>query len=161
MEKHKRFLFLILAVTTLVTAMIATASASNYTDREIVSFHIPYYRYSTPLDPRDKEDSSPVYLYITDLSYSNYNILVQALGCTSKTGSYSFENLTVSNGAMAQYVACREGVQYSIHSDIYEEGYAYASLRFQDRGESSGNTITGLWSPDSIGTYTSATGQAL
>lgn len=107
-------------------------------------------------------DTSPLYLYLENLGYSNYNILVQAIGCISETDKTSTVNLTVSNGVLAQYVSCREGLQYSIHSDIYEEGYRYASLRFQDRGEASGNTIiTGWWSPDSIGTYTSATGPAL
>lgn len=162
MKKAKRLLFLFLTILILVPIVAVSVSASNYTDQNIYNFTVPYYNYSKLLTPRSKDDTTPLYLYLTEMGYSNYNILVQTIGCTSATDTTSTRNLTVSNGVLAQYVSCREGLQYSIHSDIYEEGYRYASLRFQDRGEASGNTIiTGWWSPDSIGTYTSATGPAL
>lgn len=41
-------------------------------------------------------------------------------------------------------------------SQIYESGYRYAAYDFKTRNSTSG-TLNYIWSPDSNGTYTSAT----
>lgn len=156
MKKLKRALFLLLAISVIVSSAAFSVFASNTTDYGIYDFEVPFQSYSIPLYPREKEDATPIYLYITSAKYSYSGIATQALAYTSRTSSYN-STLTVSNGVCVQYVTCIPYVQHSIHSDIYEEGYSYASLRFFTGGISSGEVISGVWSPDSTRTYTSAT----
>lgn len=154
------FLFLTILILVPIVAVCVSASSTyvpNTSNTNITNFDVPYYSYSKLVDPRRKMDTSPLYLYLENLGYSNYNILVQAIGCISETDKTSTVNLTVYNGSLVPYVACRESVHYAVRSDICEESYEYASLRFQDRGEASGNLIaSGYWSPDSLGSYTTA-----
>lgn len=152
MKKLKRFLVLTLTIVTLVVAMGVTASASNYEDSNIpTDFSISFFSFKNLGSCRSKEDTSTLYLYITNATRTT--VQVQALGTDSTMSST--KNLTVADGVCVDYVTCARYVQYNIHSDIYEDGYRYATLAFRSPNVL-GDTINGVWSPDSIGTYTDA-----
>ena len=65
------------------------------------------------------------------------------------------DNLTLSDGEFVKRVTCQRGTQYSVRSYIYESGYRYARLGLSTNWLE-GDTISGVWSPDSAGTYTIA-----
>lgn len=72
---------------------------------------------------------------------------------TADTGTT--DNLTLDNGKHVKRVTCTKGIQYSVRSYIYESGYRYARLGLSTNWLE-GDTISGVWSPDSTGTYTVA-----
>lgn len=152
MRNTKRILALALTFVTLVSVLAIGASASNWEDTDFYDFDL-YYAYYRYLNPRAKEDTTPCYLHIT--KSDDISVLITANGTNSSDKSGTKRNLTVANGVIVPYVTCRRYVQYSIHSDIYEEGYANATLGFKSVTVD-GNNVSGVWSPDSRGTYTDA-----
>lgn len=153
MRKRKHFIALICILALAVSAMAVTASAeNNHHDTDFafdVLSNIPY-----GIEPRDKTDTTA--LYVNVQTGSEREIHVRAEGVTS---DYFFENLTCVQGRLVDYVTCSIGYgseyKYNIHSWIYEHGYRMASLSFISTVGY--GHVTGVWSPDSMGTYNYAT----
>ncbi len=154
MRKGKQLIAMICILVLIVSAMAVTASAENnhhdaFFEFDVLS-NIPY-----GIEPRYKTDTTP--LYVNVQTGSERAIYVRAEGVTS---NYSkFENLTCVNGTLVDHVTCSIGIgsayKYSIHSWIYEHGYSMATLSFISTVGY--GHITGVWSPDSQGTYNYAT----
>ena len=149
MRNTKRILALVLTVITLVSVVAVTAFAS--TEDRPLSFVAKSTVYRL-VDYSRKEDSSPVYLLATS---GPSPLLVKTYGCTASNPSGG-ENLTVARGIEVDHVTCYVGTDYSIHSDIYEEGYGYAALYIKS-GSGDQGRVVGEWSPDSWLTHVDAT----
>ncbi len=151
----KRLTGLVLAVG-IMGACILGVQASNYTDSNIDYFEISCSEFTLLDTARNKTDDTSLYLYITDLNYTN--AMVQARGANTSSDltltNTSNETYSLSRG-QCDHVTCRKGIQYSVHSLIYEDNYSYATLAFH-AGYAANDHLTGYWSPDSIGTYTDA-----
>lgn len=151
-NKIPRIMATMLMAVTILTASAIPALAANTGDASISNFTISALVY-TPITARSKTDSTPVYLYYT--GGSNSSVKVQTQGGGTLSGSFS--NYTLSSSSAATYVTCRINVQYSIHSSIHESGLSFARLGFRSQNTALPETISGVWSPDSAGTYADAT----
>lgn len=148
----KKLLVALLMLVMLVPVMTVAVSADNNHHDTHFAFCV-YGGDSTDVDPpRDKTDTTPLYVNIQtgDQKY----MWVFAMGCDSKGNNKI--NLTCVNGQYVSHVTCSVGLgdshKYNIHSWIYEEGYRYATLGFASE-KYVDDYITGVWSPDSQGTY--------
>lgn len=154
MKNSKRFLALVLMVVMMFSVMAIGASAADPNIKDTsFSFTVTGSAY-TSTTVRAKNDTSTVYLFLND---SSTYIHCYAQACGSTTYTSGLYNKTLVNAERVTNVVCRRGVQYSIHSDIYEEGYRYAALRFKQLVTPNSGTVAGVWSPDSSGSYTDAT----
>lgn len=150
MKNSKRLVALMLLVVTIFSAVSVSASASNWQDSYFYNFTLrSYQRY---LNPRAKEDASPCYVKITQATH-NQATFVTANGCYSSSSSATRYNCTRNgNGNLVSRVAIYAKHDYLIRSTIYESKYPYASLGFST-SLVGGNEISGVWSPDSVGSY--------
>lgn len=154
MRKGKHFIALICTLVLIVSVMAVTASAENNHGDTYFDFDV-YGSIPCSIEPRAKTDTTS--LYVNVQTGNSRSIRVQAEGVAS---DYSeFVNLTCVQGVLVDYVTCSIGTgyayKYNIHSWIYENGYRMADLSFIST--SGFNHITGVWSPDSVGTYNYAT----
>ena len=149
MKTRRRVLAVISAVVMILSMMTIGASASHI-DTSFENFDVSFFGYSE-LTPRDKENNTTTYLYYT--TGTRTTVKVRVIGCSDNLED---TNVTYSNGQPADYVTCAKGVKYSIHNRVYEDGFTQAKLGFKSPNLF-GDTITGVWSPDSLYTYTSAT----
>lgn len=150
MKKCKRFLAMLLSVITLTAVMAVAVSAAN-TDDTPFNFYARVGIFGL-VDCREKQDTSAVYFYAYDGLAS---VQVQIYGSnTNKEGDG--ENLTVADGRNVGYVTCIKGIDYSVHSDVREEGYARAALYVASNTGNAG-IVSGEWSPDSMYAHRDAT----
>ena len=150
-------LLAVLSVLVVIASIVAiSASAANTTDRTIYQAWSPSGT-SAPYTPLNhcqvKEDTSCVYLCLAQQDSDTSHIAVRTMGCNANNGGR--HNETIALGQDAEYVICRLGVAYSIHNEIKEVGYAYASLDFYPVGSPT-PMISGVWSPDSAYTHVEA-----
>ena len=152
MKKIKRVSALLLLLVVFASTFAICASAANTTDRPFYHITINSTTDFVILDPREKQDSSAVYLYTTNSGEDLHRTRVY--GYNSITNTYT--NRTWVNRALVSYVNSRVDVKYSIHNNIYESGYRMAAIGFQGYYPIN-YMIEGWWSPDSANTYTDAT----
>ena len=103
-----------------------------------------------------KDNSSAMYLLIETSTY--YATRVRALGTNVHHGANSANttNCTcLANGNTCSYVTCARGVDYSVHSYVYEWGYDYATYGFTNYNPSY-QYISGEWSADTWNTHVDA-----
>lgn len=149
MKSIKRIVAVVLVVLSMMSVMAVYASAANTADTSgSVSISGSSWAYGPY---RAKENSTATYLYISSAPSSSARVRV--MGYNSGGSS---TNLTVANGSLVSYVTCRVGVKYSVHNNVFERGYTYAGLGFQNVSSGSG-TLNYTWSPDSAYSYTDAT----
>lgn len=146
----KRIVPLILVVVMCV-CMAAPAFAST-TDSVGITRTINGSSY-THSNVREKDNDSSTYLYITSSSVTHTYVKASAY---DSAGNYA-KSCTLVNGSYAANVVCRRYVQYNVHNSVYESGYRLMALGFMNLTDSI-SSVTFTWSPDSSGTYTSATG---
>lgn len=118
---------------------IAPISTDDYT----FAFWFDYHGDQKRTEIIEKEDASATYVYAESNSTTGTYLYVD-----SYSNSAGYINQTVGGYA---YLGTRIG-KFSIHQNVYENGYRWASLR--GMGNSSGY-VGGDWSADSWGTYTS------
>ena len=152
MKNRARTSLTLLSMIPLVSVFISPTTAANIIDEEFYDYGI--YSNGWWLPPREKDDASPHYLYLTDCDVNT--VKVSSNGRESYAQSSSGKNLTIANGQYVSYVTCRVGTKYSISNGVYEAGYPWAELFFQRDIGWWGFSITGKWSPDSSGRYTYA-----
>ena len=153
MDKVKRFLAMLLVALSLIVLTVPAFASTNDTEHTIPVAST----FNQRGNARPKDSATACYLLIK--RSPSTHVYVMAQGC-SNTGaaranktSYLAADGTYTN---APYVICRVNVKYSVHNQIYESGYRYAAYDFKTRNSTSG-TLNYIWSPDSNGTYTSAT----
>ena len=150
MKNSKRLVALMLLVVTIFSVVSVSASASNWQDSSF--YHFTLWSSQHYLNPRAKENTSPCYVKITDTTY-NLTTFVTANGCYSSSGSATRYNCTRDgNGNVVSRVAILAEQGYLIRSMIYEYKYPYASLGLST-SLVGGNVVSGVWSPDSVGSY--------
>ncbi len=150
MNQVKRILTIIAAVMIITSAMVISVIAANTTDTDFW-YHVATTSSFPRITGRAKTDTSPVYVYVDQSTYSF--VRVRAYGqVTSSTTTTNCQNCTYHGGAIVPYVRCNRDVGYSVSSMIHEYGWTYASLGFQSAGVNS-DTVTGWWSADSSQTH--------
>ena len=142
MEKQK----LGLMVSTMATSVLATAQ-----DQTILPLNI--YGFTRYCDFAPKDNTTPCYVkirYPTDGGV----IKVGAFGATSTSSSATKHNCTFDgNLNSVTKVSIRIGFSYRIRNAISEMGFSYACLGFSTPTVDGSMQISGVWSPDSIGSY--------
>lgn len=150
MMKCKRILALALCLVTLVSVMSVTAFAANTSDTKFTNFKLNSNEWFYLITPREKTNDSKVYLYYTTGTYNAVRAKVYGKTTYSSTTN---NNCTYYDGSVVSYVTCVKGTKYSIGNLVYERDYPWATLGFWSQYT---DTISGVWSPDSAGTYTIA-----
>jgi hypothetical protein len=149
--KATRRLFVGLLLTAVLVSMTCiTAFAKNYENKSFYNFTLETdERY---LKPQSKEDDSPCYLRITAATTGRVTY-ISANGCATGELMVFRDNKTLDGyGQIQQHVVVSSYQDYRIRSRIYESGYRFASLGFSCSADF-GNEVSGVWSPDSLGTY--------
>lgn len=150
MKNSKRLVALMLLVVTIFSVVSVSASASNWLDSNFHDFTL--WSSQHYLNPRAKEDTSPCYVKITQATH-NQITFVTANGCYSGSSSATRYNCTRDgNGNPVTRVSILPYQGYLVRSMIYENKYPYASLGFFTPIVG-GNKVSGVWSPDSVGSY--------
>lgn len=150
MKKTVRKIAVAVLAVVIFTALATTAYASH-ANIDFKDISISYASFCHIEQVGDKDNDTPLYINIEN-KYVAQAYRVRALGCIFN--GEQRVNLTYSNGELCDSVLCSVGTDYSVHSLIYERGYGYATLELMACGPTC-NT-SGKWSPDSVGTYTSA-----
>lgn len=127
--------------------------AANTSDTPI-NFVVNALNFDVKTSAREKQNKSALYCKITDLE-DNSRVRVRAIGCNAD----GEKNKTCNDiyGNRVDYVTLKMGEEYSIHSNIYEDGYRSAKLAFKSVNLIYPERVVGLWSPDSTRPYTDAT----
>lgn len=149
----KKLVGLLMAVSMCMgTFSMATPALANTTDRTI-DFDVNALNYNVTTGSAKKDGKTPVYVYLTSLA-SRDSMYVRALGVANSKSYNMTENGTT--GSLTDHVTCKQGTQYSVHSQIYEKGYGYAKVAFKSKNAINSERAVGKWSPDSTKTYTHA-----
>lgn len=136
-----------MAVASLAVSMTGMSANASITDYEIKNFTIKALSYTQVGAPRQKDDYTSVYCYITTAGNS---VKAQAWGANN---SSLIENCTLNRNAQSvTYVKLKVGTEYQIYNSIKEDGYAYAGLKLKSDNLFNNDTISGFWSADSTGT---------
>lgn len=150
MKHLKRTLTVVLAVIMMASMMVIPAFAANTTDTDFW-YHVATTNDFPRITGREKTDTSPVYVYVDQSTYSF--VRVQAIGqSTTSPTCTNYRNCTYYGGTIVPYVRCNRDVGYSVSSMINEYEWTYATLGFQSAGSGS-DTVTGWWSADSSKTH--------
>lgn len=154
--KRKKALTMVLAVICVISCLMVPTLASNTDDTRITPLTVAGSGYKVYPGSRDKQDDSPLYLWITSLT-SSY-VRVKALGTDSASAtSVNTTNCTCSTTSSPYlYVTCYWDVDYSVHSTVYEDHFTYATYGFVNPFNDS-LTLAAWWSPDSWNTHVDAT----
>lgn len=151
MKYMKRALSLVLAVLVVMSVMVIPAFAANTSDVDFWYYNAPTSSYNR-ITGRQKTDTTAVYVCVSESA----NNIVRTRAYGQNSAGTSYQNCTLSNGSIVDYVYCYEDVDHSIRTMINEYGWGYASLGFRSTS-SAADTVSGWWSPDSSRTYTIAT----
>lgn len=148
-------LMVTLMLIAVVTAMAIPASAANVNDIDIIEFSFTSRNLSV-IPYAEKQNTTPLYVYITNIGYGNVGIYGAAYGYDAE-GDYK-GNFTIYDGQYVSEVLLFEGTKHSIRSGIYErlngQGTCYAAPAFRCSYVIGNETIwTGKWSPDSTREY--------
>lgn len=151
MKIAKRIFMMALAVVMLMSVLVVPAFAANTTDVDFWYFNAPATGYPR-IPGRQKTDSTPVYVCVSEAN----NGLVRTRAYGQNSSGSNYQNCTLSNGSISDYVNCYKGIHHSIRTMINEYGWGYASLGFRS-AEASSDVVSGWWSPDSGKDHTVAT----
>ena len=155
MKTHTRVLGVLMAGMMAVSTMaMVPANAANTDDRgwnfNFSGNIFDSHKYSYWHEFREKRDASSVYVYFKGGSSSN--MYLQTMGRRNGGGW--------NNHTLAGYVYLARGNQYSIQNNIFEalklkdKDYVETALRANANGWNDTVDTNGVWSPDSVGTYT-------
>ena len=150
MKQMKRMFIMVLAVVMLASVMVVPAFAANTADTDFW-YHVATTSNFPRIPGRVKTDTSAVYVYVDQSTYSF--VRVEAIGqATTSPTCPNYQNCTYYGGTIVPFVRCNRDVGYSVSSMINEYSWPYATLGFQSAGTSS-DTVTGWWSADSSRTH--------
>ena len=148
MKPFKRIVAIVLVALCFVSAIAISAFADTENNTRSVYLSNGTGAYG---QVRGKDNDTSIYLYINSAPTSHS--YVAAYGCSS-SGS-GCVNLTCVDGSTVDYVICRTGVGYSVHSLVNEAGYSYTRLGFTALTTASGY-LSYTWSPDSSSSHVDA-----
>lgn len=146
MKQMKRMFIMVLAVMMLASVMAIPAFAANTADTDFW-YHVATTSDFPRIPGREKTDTSAVYVYVDQSTYSFVRVRAFGQHSTSTTTT-NCDNCTYYGGTIVPFVRCNRDVGYSVSTMIKEYKWTYASLGFQSAGTNS-DTVTGWWSADS------------
>ena len=153
----KKAIILIITIMILASFSILPVFAANTTDTYITGLVVSGGGEVVYPGSRSKDDDSAMYLLIYNTTTYNES-RVKALGTnsTSATSSNSYNCTCTAYGTRVSYVKCHRGIDYSVHSFVYEDNYNRATYSFINPYSGS-QTIYAEWSPDSWNSHVDAT----
>ncbi len=146
----KKIISVVLCLLSIATLFIIPVSANNHTDTNF-SFNLPAtYKYIVNLNGRIKQDATGSYI-LSDSTNVSEGALFSIHGYNSQYPSSASQvtNCTKNTSARIWPGQARRIRQY-----VYEWGYTYAFIggsAITNAGV--GHELTGVWSPDSVGSY--------
>ncbi len=149
----KKLMALALAAVMCSSIYAGGVTAMANTNDRTINFDVNATNFSATTGAAQKDNKTAVYLYLTELEH-NSKMQVRAIGVAGKNYANLTENGTTGN--LCSYVTCAQGSQYSVHSQIKEQGYGYAKLAFRSLNKVQKERAVGKWSPDSTRTYNHA-----
>lgn len=133
--KFKQILAMCIATYTMVVPTVS-AYANNSGDTNLPSTYISSSTYAST-EYRDKYDSTSHYIYnMSSLQIRAISYAQNGTNCTNK-------NFAVIPANSKRF----------IYNSIYEWGYRNCRLSIRANISGSAGTLSGLWSPDSVGSY--------
>ena len=155
MTKTRKKIASFLVATALLCPMgVASVSAANTTDTDwSMTSSSTDFKYLGA--SRYKTNNSAVYFKMKT-SVSSNKVDVKVLGTNDRpVNSWSqVTNCTVKNGIARNYAKFTKGVNYSLHSTVYEDEFSLVTLAMTT---AKNEKITGVWSADSANTWNEAT----
>lgn len=139
----KKLGMIILSVTMFFTLIPTSAFAANVKDRNFkfsITNDINHYTAA-----RAKENTSSTYVHVEQVPSVYIRTNVQGFRPSSVTGTNYWTNETIGG-----QISLRKG-QWLIKQLVYENGGR--SARLQLKKHSTNGTVSGVWSPDSVGSY--------
>jgi hypothetical protein len=153
MNKLKKGCVGLLLALTMIASNTPAVLAANTADMTF-DFDVNALNFNVKTGARSKTNSTPVYCYITSLE-DNSCVKVKALGYVNSSTTAN-KTLNGTTNTIVDYVTCKQGTQYSIHTSVYESGYSKCQLAFCSQNTVMPERVVGVWSPDSAGTYADA-----
>ena len=152
-KTKKKIVSIVVAVTMLCPMCAASVSAANTTDVAWTMTSSSVFKYLGA--SRIKTNSTPIYFKMgASVTSNQVDVKILGVNSISVTGWSQLTNCTVNkNGVAKNYARCAKGVNYSLHSTVYEHGFSRVTLAMRTP---SNDTISGIWSADSTGTYNEA-----
>lgn len=152
---RKAFAILVAAVTTAsIGGISASADTTDTSFSNVTIFPGTSNTYSSlPTSSngiRKKDNNSCVYVYITSSTYSTVKVQTWGLDSRSWDASQRLNCTLDADGVATTCVRLQRGSKYRIKNSIKSSNLSYAGLKFQSSSEYSGDTISGVWSPDYV-----------
>lgn len=141
--KFKKIIVTMCLCSLLVNSITLTSNANNHSDTGF-RFNFSYVNGVSQTEGRKKEDSSSSYIKAVELPTGGMEVRIN--------GSHTLYQPTwynVTKDTTAWINILNQG--RAIRQYVYERGYSYAQLEGRRRGQT--EDATGVWSPDSTGTY--------
>lgn len=143
MNKMKRYAALFFTMVLMVSVFALPASAKNNEDVPFI-FNFSWTQSTGNTVEGKKEDDSGTYIKASQIPKDGFQVFVDGkrsdgtwIDCTSYAYGTAFLTVTGAGRLVRQFV--------------YENGYRYARLGGYKTGADKG--ATGVWSPDSLGSY--------
>lgn len=140
----KKLGMIILSVTMFFTLIPTSAFASNHKDTAF-SFSVNVNKPTAYTSSRAKQNTTSTYVHIKRVPAAFIRTDVQGYRPTSGTGSNYWANETIGG---TKTLATG---QWLIKQLVYENGGRSARLKLQRY--STDGIVSGVWSPDSVGSY--------
>lgn len=129
--------------------MSVIAAPRDSGDRYFTDFTISPRDYAMPtVAYGSKDDSTSVYVYLTDATDYRYNYV------KVRTYGPGKINLTCdSSGERQDHVSCYIGQEHEVYNTIWESGYRAANIGLCSANYINTQTVSGRWSPDTVGHF--------
>jgi len=160
MKKFLKKLAVGILTMSIIIGMMIPVFAANTGDTIITDFEVPVNTVFTVFhSPREKQNSTPLYIELTSTLHGNVKTQARGMTYTAWMSGQTPSTLNTANktadgdGYGVTYVTLTPGIDYSVRSFIYEDGYAYATWGFKAYYDSQSEKVSGWWSPDSSYTH--------
>lgn len=147
MKKYFATMIVSMMVACSISILSVGAQTRSSEDDPISAFTISPTNYNK-VPARAKENSTPIYLWYKSATNNRYEY-VYVRAYAGGTTHYTLNAKAVST----DHVTCTLGNKYLIRTNIYESKKDVATLGFKGTNIIENQTISGMWSPDSVGTY--------
>ena len=139
-------MFAVLSATAIMITLSAVPALASVTDSTLPTRFIAYTAYANT-DTRTKDNDTSVYMNNT----SGMTLWVYTNGGTAPSGTTGIDVGTTIGG----YANVNPG-EYKIRNYIQEYGYTTAFCNISTATNGVGGTLSGKWSPDSVGNFPNA-----
>lgn len=160
MKQISRLMVLAMAVVMCLSlASVAFAAPVPYSNQDsYYNFSCSFLNFNATTDSRPKENSTSIYVWVEKSNEAWVRVQAQGSLRSSGTSWNNYTELGDRSGVEYVFVSTGDEPDYQrlIYNGIHEANMGYARLAFRARNVW-GDSISGRWSPDSVGTFPHAT----